>query len=493
MTHARNLSNRGTDFVSVKDYGAVGDGVTDDTAAFFAAQAASNSILIPPGTYLLDQFIHANRTVFRGSGLNNTFIKQAATGRPAWWCVSNATYNTGQVQGAELTGVWFLGKSGSTVASCIVEATAPQCVAYSNFDFGASGGYHSLEIKTGSAFEVYSSRFSVVQHDWDNRSGGVGSTNTGVVTGQGVYNEFYLNIVQCANGIAVDDTSWDCVFRHVVSDGQQKYQGQENTIIGPTVEGWTGTAQTSAIANLGAANLLINPHVVNVPRSKVLGAAIEYNGGGGTPSTTIGLRVLGQTAAITFTGALVAATSATLTSAWTLDASGVYKVTFSDGSVRNATFTNGGTSVTWSGAVTATAAASVAYNAPAYPVYLPPGNSGTFISAQTIPCPYTLENYPNTAYVTAPTAATLSSFQFVSDCSSMTTRGGYYADRGTATFSAAATVAVTFAKAQPDTSYFVSLGAQANKTFWVSAKTTSGFTLNASSASSDTVDWVLSR
>ena len=32
MSNARNLANRATDFVSVKDFGAVGDGVTDDTA-----------------------------------------------------------------------------------------------------------------------------------------------------------------------------------------------------------------------------------------------------------------------------------------------------------------------------------------------------------------------------------------------------------------------------------------------------------------------------
>jgi len=61
--------------------------------------------------------------------------------------------------------------------------------------------------------------------------------------------------------------------------------------------------------------------------------------------------------AITFTGALVAATAATLTAAWA-GTTGLYTLCFSDGSARTGvTLTNGSAAVAWVGAVTATAAA----------------------------------------------------------------------------------------------------------------------------------------
>jgi hypothetical protein len=54
--------------VSVKDFGAVGDGVTNDSAAFAAAIAAYRSIYVPPGTYITS-FTLLGSTQIVGAGL----------------------------------------------------------------------------------------------------------------------------------------------------------------------------------------------------------------------------------------------------------------------------------------------------------------------------------------------------------------------------------------------------------------------------------------
>ncbi|SAL10609.1 parallel beta-helix repeat-containing protein [Caballeronia turbans] len=58
VANGSKLLNRIKDTIDVKDFGAVGDGVTDDTAAFSAAFAyartfKSSNIFIPPGTFVL--------------------------------------------------------------------------------------------------------------------------------------------------------------------------------------------------------------------------------------------------------------------------------------------------------------------------------------------------------------------------------------------------------------------------------------------------------
>jgi hypothetical protein len=74
-TTPRNIEDRFADVVNVKDFGAVGDGVTDDTAAI---QSAINSgygkaVYIPAGTYLVTSTINisgSNITIY-GDGYNS--------------------------------------------------------------------------------------------------------------------------------------------------------------------------------------------------------------------------------------------------------------------------------------------------------------------------------------------------------------------------------------------------------------------------------------
>lgn len=64
--------------ISVKDFGAKGDGQSDDTAAFKRALAAGKGkvIVIPPGRYILRDIltISSSNTVLRGAGPGKTFL-----------------------------------------------------------------------------------------------------------------------------------------------------------------------------------------------------------------------------------------------------------------------------------------------------------------------------------------------------------------------------------------------------------------------------------
>jgi len=70
---SRTLQSKNRDIVSVKDFGAVGDGVADDRAAFQAACDASYSVYIPEGTYLIGSTIYLRAGVtLKGAGHQET-------------------------------------------------------------------------------------------------------------------------------------------------------------------------------------------------------------------------------------------------------------------------------------------------------------------------------------------------------------------------------------------------------------------------------------
>lgn len=67
--------------------------------------------------------------------------------------------------------------------------------------------------------------------------------------------------------------------------------------------------------------------------------------------------------------------------------------------------------------------------------------------------------------------------------------------RGRSTPSSGTAVAVAFGTAEPDANYYVVLTGAQDRKYWVTSKTTSGFTINTDSAwtVADLIDWVLIR
>lgn len=62
-------------FVNVEDYGAVHDGITNDTAAIHAALAVNKNIFLPQGTYLCNLNISYSSYIIRGAGRQLTILK----------------------------------------------------------------------------------------------------------------------------------------------------------------------------------------------------------------------------------------------------------------------------------------------------------------------------------------------------------------------------------------------------------------------------------
>ena len=109
--------------VSVKDFGAVGDGTTNDTAAIVAALAASNTVFFPAGTYLTTGNINIQNKSLYGVSSQSSIIKLSGTNTNTPVFTNSATTNTssdwGSGLGFSLSNLTVAGNWDGTTANSV--------------------------------------------------------------------------------------------------------------------------------------------------------------------------------------------------------------------------------------------------------------------------------------------------------------------------------------------------------------------------------------
>ncbi len=254
----RTSSDKFQDFISIKDYGAVGDGLTDDTVAIQNALAANDMVYVPPGTYLVTATIAVgNRKTLMGAG-QKSVIKTSSAITTIELPYEFATLRDLRVEGGTI-GIRLLGRDGPCVNNNILDvtvfgaATGIQLDGYNdtnkptywnNFD-RVTVEQHTLHgihlTKTGAGDSPNANRF----HACRVYSHGTSSTGSGLYVQYGSYNNSFIDFEANVHGtsdacVRVGAGSYQTVFVNL-------YTESFNTV--PNVRLDSGSDET-AIHNL---------------------------------------------------------------------------------------------------------------------------------------------------------------------------------------------------------------------------------------------------
>lgn len=149
----RTLADKGRELVSVKDFGAVGDGVADDTAAIVAGMTASigagKALFFPAGTYLITSTI--NLDSLTSAGMMVTLIGE------------DASYYRTDVSGSKPT--VLLGASGlSRLFYQPFAGTMQRRLVVKNFSIRSQDPFTDSVRANLRAFDIYNAPYSIYEN-----------------------------------------------------------------------------------------------------------------------------------------------------------------------------------------------------------------------------------------------------------------------------------------------------------------------------------------
>lgn len=237
-------------FVSAKDFGAVGDGIIDDTQAIQNALNSGRPVYLPNGTYKISQlFYTANNQALVGESSAATILASTLTS-PGSSVISNSTANT-------VTKLFCSLKNLQVLASGLATGYV---VDWKSFQFGRiedvwayGGGANCTGIRLDAVWNITECTYNNVQNCY------VGNVTKGISFGDGA------NTNTCINNRLQPNPGGYGYF----ALGTATYRVSNNTIVGGGVE-YVGAVSRGIYAGLGVDVLT----VVGV-RFEYLAVAIE--------------------------------------------------------------------------------------------------------------------------------------------------------------------------------------------------------------------------
>jgi hypothetical protein len=225
--------------ISVRDFGATGDGVADDTAAFnaavtYCASRKGGTILVPSGTYKITSMItvSSNSIVFQGEGFDTqhdvgaqahpTLIQWAGGTDDAMFLFTSTVGASNMcLTGCGVLDIAFNGTNGAVYVKSHVELRSHRAGQFRFFGTGSSDWVLKLGVVTqlGEAEDTQYNRFDIWGRQFNSGGGGVALTGNGtqpIPNANTSFNHFGLIDLQINSGTGVSLGNCDTNFFDVV-------------------------------------------------------------------------------------------------------------------------------------------------------------------------------------------------------------------------------------------------------------------------------------